>query len=88
MGVYLCVQKLDGTDHPDWQWGMAGDRHLARLIDGPGIQYVEDEWHRPIDFERFENMSETIEDDWVRSRFDTLLRLLKAEPDYWIYVSW
>lgn len=84
----MYVEKLDGSEHPDWTWGMAGDGDLARLLDGPGIQYVEDEWLRPIDFERLEKVSESIDDEWVKQRFDQLLGLLKSDPEYWARVGW
>jgi hypothetical protein len=93
MGLNIWLQKLDGTTHPSWDaTKFAGDRDILAitcafdLIDEPDY----DPWkkgdaprQRPADPGDLFTIDLTL----YPERWDQFRRILRDEPDYWIYWS-
>lgn len=96
MGVHIQVQTADGKDHPDWDWvRYAGDREFADWTAGLPTQNLKpppsswaddiDYAYRPVDFPAW--LAALPADRPNPDRFPALLRLLEANPDLWIRLS-
>jgi hypothetical protein len=96
MGVYLCVDSEDGSD-TGWDFGLAGDRDLVRLLlDLPRV-FPQDEvdepsedHFRPADFAAWRRAEAAHSQVEVHNpgRFAELIDLLEAHPTYWVHISW
>lgn len=102
MGVYLCVER-GGGPHPEWTFGLAGDRELANFVtelprlfrhepagpeDYPG-DMVEERDFRPADFGVW-RLAERAGRPWPHNpgRLLQLIELLESDPEAWVHVSW
>jgi hypothetical protein len=94
MGLNILVQKLDGTPHPAWDDSRhAGDRDLGPMLDAVPWQHEPgyDPWRkgdapmfRPADLDAFDR------GPWPEvnpERWEQLRRIMREEPDYWLYWS-
>ena len=99
MSVHICLRRRnDLKDHPVWERECepynGGHKHFVRnVMYGLPVesvrtndsQYDFDWLERPTDFDAWRDAISKIED--VNPNLFTMLEILKAEPDYWIYVS-
>ena len=89
MGINLCLQTLNATDHPMWDWSRySGDREFAALASKlPSIRSDRDRnYIRPTDFSAWRTAVEKAQLP-NPGRHEQLLDLLQADENYWIYVS-
>lgn len=97
MGVNVTLEKLDGTKHPDWDDARySGDRELVTIMaENGGIlqhpapddfnPWIDDTMHfRPADFDA---LARAPWPDFNQERWAQFQRILRDEPDYWVYVS-
>lgn len=88
MGIHICVMKGWGKDHPDWD-GLryAGDSDFPNWTDGLPADFggLDGEGFRPLEFERW--YAALPADRPNPDRFPHMLRLLEADPGYWVYYS-
>lgn len=97
MGVNICMQTTDGSDHPDWDYcRYGGDKAFVRAFFDSGLgnktwtpdgfPYTDDRClYRPADitaFRAFGNAQESPE-RWAKAA-----DIFEASPDYWFYFSW
>lgn len=99
MGINICIEKLDGTEHPDWDCARyVGDRDFMEWMRGlpytragkvPTGEHddLDDNWHyfRPDDIDAWE--ARLPQDRCNPDRFLTMFKILRENPDYWIYLS-
>lgn len=93
MGCYLCLQTKDGKDHPDWDWGLAGNHYWAQLYSLLSCEVesesakTDERLIRPADFDAWRGAIRAAglpnRDEHLR-----LMDLMEADPQWWIYVSW
>ncbi|HEV2747219.1 MAG TPA: hypothetical protein VGW34_07970 [Allosphingosinicella sp.] len=93
MGIHICLRKLDGSDHPEWDsLRHAGDREVLTIIDrAAGLinnrppdynPWIHKElMFRPADPEK---LADATWPDVNPERWRLLTRILREEPDYWI----
>jgi hypothetical protein len=94
MGLNILLQKLDGTRHPDWDDNrFSGDREILEILIAAGIEDEPgyDPWKkgdaplfRPINHDALDAAT------WPpfnEERWAQLRRILREEPDYWLYWS-
>ena len=96
MGLNICIERLpDRQRHPSWDWlRYGGDREIAALatklphLSKNVAEYPDYEWYiRPSDFSAWREAATSQE--WpCEGRFDLMIDILEAEPDYWIYFSY
>lgn len=95
MGVYLCITDADGNDRPDWDFGLAGDFDICRLL--INLPHVEPEGNdpldttilRPSDFAEARAAESKLDPHRPNpDRYRELLNRLEENPDEWIYISW
>lgn len=93
MGVTLSIEKLDGTEHPDWNpERFVGDREIA--------DYLENKWPytRANETDLWEYLRPDKLDELIRTttiannfpypqRFMHLVQILRDNPDYWLDIS-
>lgn len=97
MGLNLCLQTVDGKDHPLWDWGRhSGDRDVLGIIEAgcglvsypPPDQFEpwndDRQWYRPADPNALDRCVWPTFND---KRWAQLVRILREEPGYWIYLS-
>ena len=75
MGVHICIEKKDGTEHPTWDsLRMGDDKENASILANDNIS-----WHsllRPTETTKF-----------VGERGKEMGDILK-DPDWWVYLSY
>lgn len=95
MSVHICIETLDGQEHPDWDWSLnGGHKEFAREIMHtlPSKQHqrndnvwMDDTAHcRPTDFTAWRSAIIGIPNQEL---FEKMLNILEADERYWIYVS-
>lgn len=90
MGLNICVIDRNAKDVPDWDWiRYAGDRDFPGVVgDLPTVsnEKLYDGAFRPVDFPAWRERVSGRE--WPNpGRFERLLDLLEANPDWWVYYS-
>lgn len=93
MGVYINLTNKQYQDHPDWDWGLAGNRDYASLFANlPREEYSISErdyeyMHRPTDFEAWRKAIREADlpntEEYLR-----FVDLLEGDPQWWIYISY
>lgn len=95
MGVNLCIETLDGQEHPDWDpFINGGHKQFAREIFGklpyethrkhPDPWYDDSEWYRPTDFDAWrEALKGFVNEDLFMKMID----ILESDDRYWLYIS-
>jgi len=99
MGLTISIMKLAppwGFDHLEWDPGKySGDREAAKLMLELPIEHCDlarnpadhgiDVFHRPTDFAAWRAARWP---DVNAQRWQQLIDILEAEPDYWIHLSY
>lgn len=96
MGLNISIEKLPGMERfPGWDlYRNVGDREFAKLAQSLPtnakniLPYPDAEWYsRPTDFAAWRKAIR--ESDLMnKDRFEELVNILEANPDYWIYYSY
>lgn len=94
MGINISIYGPGSKEHPEWDSGRyAGDRDFAAMLgkELPTIQrgdpLIEDMMYRPADMALWRSVIAARE--WPNpGRFERMVDILEANPDYWIYMGW
>ena len=85
MGLHICIQKIDGTEHPSWDFTRQGDdRENAKILSKDHHQ-----WHsgKPVWEDDVFLMRPTATTKLVGSRGAEMMEILE-DPVWWVYVSY
>ena len=100
MGLHICLydhsqdtQTKGPKDVPEWDFiRHSGDREVLHLFHEHGMvsHSVDREDYRPVDFDALMVAVQAFEDEreYNKGRWTGLVKLLRGNPNFWLYDSW